>query len=173
MVVIRNARKRRARLALAAGKKNERLLARQARVGVGGAERPHAREISHLARDIDNALHRAPDNDNLPPSRLRRKRRRADTRDVRRECRDGDTPLRVLNDLFEALGDVGFRGRYSVADRVRGVRDNRTHALLPEFTHPLFVGCRSCNRRRINLPVPGVNHESERRPDRKRVALRN
>ena len=61
MVVIGDARERRARLALAAGTQRQHLVGRKMPVKIGAAEILHAVEIAGFAGDLHDALHRASD----------------------------------------------------------------------------------------------------------------
>ncbi len=80
---------------------------------------------------------------------------------------------RGADQFGKRLGDVGFRRRAAVADGVGGIADERQHALVAERREPRRVGRRAKERRRIDLPVAGMQHDAGRRADRERVRFRN
>ena len=82
MLVLGDARERRARLALAAGAKRHHLVGRQIAVGVDRAEVLDALEIAGLARDLDDALHGAADHHHLALGGAGGVDHRAQARDV-------------------------------------------------------------------------------------------
>ena len=92
MLVLGDARQRRARLALAAGAERQHLVGRQIAVGVDAAEVLDAVEIAGLARDLDDALHGAADHHDLAAGGARRVRDRAQARHIGGEGRDRDAP---------------------------------------------------------------------------------
>ncbi len=71
MVVIGDARQRRARLALASRAQRQHLVGREMAVEIGTAEVLHALEITGFARHLDHALHGASDHHDLAPGCLR------------------------------------------------------------------------------------------------------
>ena len=90
MLVLGDARERRARLALAAGAERHDLVGRQIAVGIHRPEILHAVEIAGLARDLHDALHGAADHHDLASAAARRVRDRAHARDVRGKGGDRD-----------------------------------------------------------------------------------
>ena len=72
MIVLGDARKRRARLALAAGAERDDLVRRQIAVDIDRPKILHAVEIAGLARDLHDALHGAADHHDLAVGGARR-----------------------------------------------------------------------------------------------------
>src|SRR5689334_18422681 len=77
MIVIRDARERGARFALASRAQRQHLVGWKMAVEIGAAEVLDAIEIAGFARDLHDALHRASDHHNLAPGNPRRIRHRA------------------------------------------------------------------------------------------------
>ncbi len=94
MLVLGHARERRARLALAAGREREDLVARQALERVHAEELRHAVEHAAFARDRDDPLHRAPQNADLPAGGESRLGCSAQPRDIGGEGGDDHPALR-------------------------------------------------------------------------------
>ena len=74
MIVIGDARQRRARFALASRAQCQHLVAREMAIEIGAAKILHLIEIAGLARDLHHPLHGASDHHDLAPSRPRRVR---------------------------------------------------------------------------------------------------
>ena len=91
--------------------------------------------------------------------------------DVRGESRHDDAALGVAHEFGEALGDIGFRRAFALAQNIGGIADEREHALFAERPQPRFVGEAADERRRVDLPVAGMHDEPRRRADRERAAL--
>src|SRR3954453_1309934 len=70
MIVVRDPRQRRTRLALASRTQRQYLIRREMTVQIGPAEILHAIEIPGLTRHLHNALHRTSDNHDLAPGSL-------------------------------------------------------------------------------------------------------
>ena len=107
MVVIGDARQRRARLALAAGAQRQHLVGRQMAIDIGAAEILHVVEIAGLARHLHHALHGAADHHDLAAGGLRGIRHGAQPRHVGGEGGDGDAALCG----FHQCGDGSWRPR--------------------------------------------------------------
>ena len=139
MLVFRDARQRRARLALAPGGDRQHLVARQARERVGAEERRQAVEVTALARNRDDALHRATHHDDLTAVGEARFGGDAQPRDVRGEGRHDDAALGLAHEFGEAPSDVGLRGAFAFAEHVGGIADQREHALLAQRPQAGFI----------------------------------
>ena len=134
----------------------------------------HAVEIAGLARDLRRpAPWRGRPRTTSRPQRARRLGDRADARDVGGEGGDRDPAGRAPDQLGQRLGDVGFRRRAALAHGVGGIADQRQAALVAERAQLRLVGRRADHRRRIDLPVAGVQHGAERRADDQRVRFRD
>ena len=93
MIVVGDARQRRARLALAAGAQRQHLVRRQMAVDIRAAETLHAVEIAGFARHLHHALHGAADHHDLAAGGLRGIGDGAQPRHVGGEGGDGDAAL--------------------------------------------------------------------------------
>ena len=82
-------------------------------------------------------------------------------------------PRRLHDQLGQRLGDVGLGRRAAVAHRIGGIADQREAALVAERAQLRLVGRRAEHRRRIELPVAGVQHVAVRRADDQRVRFRD
>ena len=70
-------------------------------------------------------------------------------------------------------GDVGLRRRAALADRIGGIADQHVAALGAERPQLGLVGRRTQHRRRIELPVAGVQHVAVGRAQNQRVGFRD
>ena len=83
-------------------------------------------------------------------------------------------PRRARDQLGRASArDIGLRRRAAFAHRIGGIADQREAALVAERAQLGLVGRRADHRRRIDLPVAGVQHVAERRADDQRVRFRD
>ena len=89
------------------------------------------------------------------------------------ERRHRDARRRGADELGQRLRHIGFRGRAAVAHGVGGIADQRQHALVAQRGKLRLVGRRAEERRRIDLPVAGMQHGAARRADRERVRFRD
>ena len=80
-------------------------------------------------------------------------------------------PLALPTSLGEALGDIGLRRALALAQHVGRIADQREHALFAELAQPRLVGDAADQRRRVDLPVAGMDDEAGRGADRQRAAL--
>ena len=95
-VPVGDARQRRARLALPAGRDDQHLVARQPHRGVGIDRVGEIRADSRVAlRDLEDAVERAPGDAQLAPGLARDLAQRLQPRRVRREGGDQHAPLRL------------------------------------------------------------------------------
>src|SRR5262245_27535090 len=173
MVVVGDARQRRARLPLAARAQREHRVRRQVAIDFNRAKILHAIEIAGLARDPRDALHGPPDHDDFALTGRGGLRDRAQPRHVRREGRNGNPRGSAADEFGKASGNVGLGWRPPVAERIRGIPDQRETALVAKRTQLGFVGRRADNWRWIDLPIPGVKHGAGRRADDESVRLRD
>ena len=173
MLILGDARQRRARLALAAGAQRQHLVGRQIAVAVHAAEILHTVEIAGLARHLGDALHGAADQNHFATYGARRLGNGADAADMGGKGGDGNSCRRGANEFGQRARHIGFPGRAAVADRVGGIADERQHALVAERGQTRLVGRRTEQRRRIDLPVAGMQHDAGRRADRQRIGFRN
>ena len=173
VLVLGDARDRGARLALAAGAQRHHLVARQIAVGLDAAEIRDAVEIAGLARDLLDPRHRAADDHDLAAGGCGGFGDRAHARHVRREGRDRDASRGAGDQLAQRLRHVGLGGRAAFAHRIGGIADQREAAFVAEPLELRLVGRRADDRRRIELPVAGMQHVAERRADDQRVRFRD
>ena len=112
MVVVRDARQRRQRLALRAGA-DDQLLADRNVVEVGRLDEHLLRhvDVTEIARHVHVAAHRAADDDHLAAGVDTDVDRLLHPVDVRREARDEDAPAAHRDDLAERLADDALRAR--------------------------------------------------------------
>ena len=174
MVVLGDARERRARLALAAGAERHHLVGRQMAVDVDRAKLLDAVEIAGLARDLRDAVHGAADHDDFalaggrgfaPPRAMRATLEAKVVTATRR----GAVRISSASDFATSA----LRRRAALAHRVGGIADQREAALVAERAQLGLVGRRADHRRRIDLPVAGVQHGAERRADDQAVRFRD
>ena len=171
MLLLGHARQRRARLALAARRQRQHLVARQAVERIGAEKRRYAVEIAAFARDRNDALHRATHHQHLPSGGQPRFRRRAQPRYIGSEGGDDDAALRFADKLMQGAGDVGLGRAFALAHDIGGIADHRQHALVAERAQTRLVGGRADARRQINLPIAGMDDEAGRGADGERRAL--
>ena len=171
MVVPRHARERRARLALAAGGERQNPVARQALERVHAQERRQAVEHAAVARDRDDALDRPAENADLPSGGEAGLGRRAQPGDVGSEGGHDHPALRLADEPGQRLGDVALGRAFAFAQDVGRIADERQHALVAERPEARLIGRRADDRRRVDLPVGGVDDEPGGRADRKRRAF--
>ena len=173
MIVIGDARQRRARLALAPRAQRQHLVGGKMAVEIGAAEILHAVEIAGLARDLHHALHGAADHHDLAARGLGRIGDRAQPRDVGRKGGHGDPALGALHQFGDGLCDLGLGRRAPFPHRVGGIADQRQHAGIAELAQAPLVGRLADDRRRIDLPVAGMQHGACGSVDRQRMGFRN
>src|SRR6266480_3026230 len=77
------------------------------------------------------------------------------------------------DEFCKTSGDVGLGGRAPVAKCVSGIPNQRETALIAECAQLGFVGRRTHEWRRVDLPVAGVEHGPRRRTDDEPVRFRN
>ena len=172
MIVLRHAGERRARLALAAGGERQDLVARQAIERVHAQERRHAVEHAAVARDRDDALDRPAENADLPSGGETGLGRRAQAGDVGSEGGHDHPALRLADEPCQRLGDVALGRAFAFAQNVGRIADERQHALVAERPEARLIGRQADDRRRVDLPVGGVDDEPGGRADRQRRAFR-
>ena len=173
MVVIDDARQRSAGLTLASRAQRQHLVRWKMTVKISPAETLHAVEMTGFAGDLHHALHGAADDDHFTAGGLGGVRDRFQARDVGGESRDGDAALGGLHQLHDGGGDLGLRGRAPFPHRIGGIADQRQHAGIAQLAQTPLVGRHADDRRRVDLPVTGVQHGADRSLDRQRVGFRN
>ena len=163
-----------ARLALAAGAQRQHLVRRQVAVGRQRRETPARRRSSQSRAQPGR---RDPWPGRSPPPRGRQRAPHRPPRAMRPTWEANVvTATRAGADedqLGKRLCHLRFRGRAAVADRIGGIADERQHALVAQRRKPRRVGRRADHRRRIDLPVAGVQHGAVRRADRQRIRFRD
>ena len=165
MIVRRDARQRRARLALAAGADRHHLVRRQIAIGIDAAEILHAIEIAGLARDLHQPLHGAADNDNLAVCSARRIGDGFDAGDVGCKRRHRNARRRARMSCFSVAATSASDGERPSPHGIGGIADHGEAALVAQRAQLGFVGRRADQRRRVDLPVAGMQHGAVRRAD--------
>jgi hypothetical protein len=142
-------------------------------VEISAAEILDAVEKTGLTRDLHHALHRAPDHHDLAAGGLRGIGDCAQPRDVGRKGGHGDAAFCALHEFDNGFCNFGFRRRAPFPNRIGGIPDQRQHAGLAELAQPLLIGGLADDRRRIDLPVAGMQHRSDFGVDCERMRFRN
>ena len=173
MLVLRDAGERGARLALAAGAERQHFVRRQIAVTFNAAEILHALEIAGLARHLHHALHRATDNNDFALCGAGGVRNGAQAADMGGKRRHRDATRRGADQFGESLCHIRFRGRPALAHGIGGIADQRQHPGIAERGQPCRIGRATDDRRRIDLPIAGMDHGAGRRADRKRIRFRD
>ena len=158
MVVVRDARHRRHRLALAAGAENELLVRRQL-CELVRAQHEIVRHVhvAEVARDVRVLAHRAADERDLAPAVDRDVGGLLHPVHVRRERRDEDLAFALREDLAERLADDALRLRHAGPLRVRRVAEQEVDAAIADLGELADVGALAVDRRVVDLVVAGVH----------------
>ena len=159
-------------LALAAGGEDDELIARHG----ADALHVHKNAVRHLhiaelhtelhhvfhapPRDADLALVLDGEIDDLP-----------DAVHVRGERRYDDALVAVLEELVEAVVHLALGERVAGALHVRGVHEQREHALAPQLAEAREIGHLALQGRDVDLEVAGLDNGADRRFDRKRHGI--
>ena len=91
--------------------------------------------------------------------------------DVGCKGRDNDALAAVFEQLVEAVDHARFRGAVAGALHIRGVRQQREHALIAELTKTRQVDHAALNGREVDLKVTRVDDSANRRFDRQRNGI--
>ena len=161
-----------ARLALAAGAHHHDLVARQVGKLVLVEKAEVLRQIAGLDGDCDDAVQRAPGDDELSVRRLAPPRDRCKARDIRGEAVTATRRGRLLDDVGQRFRNVGLGRRDALAHRIGRIADHREHAFVAELAQARLIGGaptaasgRASSRR--------YGRRAVRRADRERVDLRD
>ena len=167
VVVVRDARQRRQRLALRAGAEDQLLAGRHV-VEVGGLDEHVVRHVhvAEVAGDVHVPAHRPADDDDLAAGVGRDVDRLLHAVDVRREARDEHAAAALRDDLAERLADDALGTREAGPLRVRRVAEQQVDAAVAELGQPADVGAQAVDRRVVELPVAGVEDAAGARLDR-------
>ena len=171
MFVLGDARQGGARLALASRRQSQNLCPRNAIEMILADESREAIEIAAFARHRDDALHRAADHHDLLAVGDPRLGGGAKTRDIGGESRDDDAAGGLPDEFGKVRRDIGLRGALALAKHVGRIADQRQDALVAEGAKTRFVGRPADQRRRIDLPVAGVDDQPGRGADRQGAAF--
>ncbi len=142
-------------------------------IHVRAAKRLHTIEITGLAGDLHHPLHRASDHNDLAVGSFRSVSDGAQPRHVGCECRHRDAPARRFHEFGDVLGDFLLGRRAALTHGVGRIADQRHDAFIADFAQPLLVGRLADDRRRIDLPVTGMQHCAGGRADRERMGFGN
>ena len=163
MVVVRDPRHRRHRLALAAGAEDQLPAARQ----LGELVRPQDRllgdvHVAETPRDVRVLPHRAADERNLPSAVDGDIGRLLHPVHVRREGGDEDPALPAREDLAEGLADHALRLGDAGPLRIRRVAQHEVDAAAADLRQPADVRPLPVDGRVVDLVVAGVDAEAAR-----------
>ena len=179
MVVVRDSRQGRHRLALAARAENHRLARRELLELPRPDERVVGRlEVAEIPRDVEVLPHRAADDADLASGLDGDVDGLLHPVDVRGEARHEHAPLPRRDDLAERLADEALGAGESWALRVRRVTQHQVDATIPDVRETADIGAQPVDRRVIELVVAGVEdpqaagleHDRDRVRDRVRHA---
>ena len=157
MVVVRDSRQRRHRLALAARAEDEHLVRRVVveRVGLHECVVRHV-HVAERARDVEVLPHRAAHDAHLAAALERDVDRLLHAVDVRGERRDEHAALAQRDDLPEGLADEPLRARETGPLGVRRVSQHQVDAEVAELGETTDVGLEAVDRRVVELVVRRV-----------------
>src|SRR3954447_3043239 len=159
MVVDRNPRQRRLRLALRAGADADHVLTREvAHFAVPDLHAGRDPEVAQALGDLRVLDNPAPD-ERYSPIELRGQiGQDLDPIEARRKHRDHDLPGRAREDLLESVDDIHFRtGEASPVD-IRAIGQEREYAGRSQLREAVDVDVLAIERRLVNLEVTGMNH---------------
>ena len=132
MLVARDARQRRARLALAAGAQRNDLVRRQIAIAIRAPKILHAVEMPGLARDLRHALHGAADKNNLTLCGAGGTGDGTQAADMGSKSRHRDAARCGADQFGQCLGHVRLRRRTAVTNGIGGIADQRQHTGIAE-----------------------------------------
>ena len=165
---------RRHRLTLAAGADDNGLAARQAadlrHVHHDAVRNVHIAELRRNAHDV---FHAAAGDADLALILCRHVDNLLQAMDIGRKRRDDDALVTVLKELIKAVDHARFRGAVAGTLHVRGVRQQREHALVAELAETRQVDHAALNGREVDLEVTRVDDGADRRFDRQRNGIGN
>ena len=174
MRVQRDARQRAARLALAAGDQDQDVVVGHVVDVVLAEERRQPLQIAAFARRGVDVAQRS----GRPAPRCGRRRARRSAIDSTRATLlakqvTATRPRRPRISADSALAHLGLAAGMALDHRIGGVADHRQHALVAQRRQRGLVGRRADQRRRVELPVAGVQHGAVRRVDHQRLRFRD
>ena len=120
-------------------------------------------EVSKLAGDLRVGNHGATRNDDLAACRGCGIAHLLKPVDVRREARDEDAPLGVLDNVTQVGSHGGLRGRVSRPGGVRGVGKKKVDTIAAELIDGLVVGPTAVDGSVVELEVARVHDRTGRR----------
>ncbi len=174
VVVVRDPRQRRERLALRARAEHE-LFVRRDIVEIGGPNELVVvdLDVAEVPRHVQVAPHRSSHHGDAPAAIDRDVDRLLHPVDVRREARDENAALSRGDDLAECLADDTFGAGEPGTLRVRRVGAEKIDAAVPELGQLPDVGSQPVDGRVVELPVAGVEDAARLRLDRDADGVRH
>ena len=139
VLVIGDAGKSRARLALATRANQQRLVAREIARLLLGQEPRHALQVSGLPRRLLDTPERATDQRHLPVVLCRGGRDRREPRHVAGEARDGDAVAALAHQGLERAADLRLGPGLARPQGVGAIADHGEHALVAEAAQRRLV----------------------------------
>jgi len=172
VVVDRDARERRHRLALRSGAEAENVLRRIARhVGVANLHAGRNPQVAEALRDLGVLHHAAADEGHLAIELRGKVDEDLHPVDARRERRDDQLARGAREDLLERFDDLELGPGEAAAIDVRAVGKQREHAGGAELREAVHVEVLAVDRRLIDLEIARVDDDADRRVDRERDAV--
>ena len=173
MVVRRDPRKGAARLTLAARDQDQQVIVWHVVGCVFAHERPNTLEVSGLARGGVEVTQGSPDQRHAAPGILRGQGDGFDASHVARKACHCHPALQAADQRGEAAPDVALGPGMALNHGVGAVTDHRQHSLIAECFECRQIGWWPNQRGRIELPVPGVQHDPGRGADDQGLRLGN
>ena len=162
----------RQRLALRTRAENRELVVGNAFVLLRSDEHPGRDvQISELLGDLDVLEHRAADDEAAPSARLRGVDRLLQARDVGREGRHQDAPLRRGEDGREPLADGALARGRPLLLRVGAVAHEQEHTFVADASESCQVGRLALHRRAVDLEVARVHDDARGRAHHERARV--
>ena len=129
--------------------------------------------VAEIDRDLGDIFHAAARDGDLAADRRRRVDDLLDAVDVGGEGRDDDALLAAGKEPVEGLADHALAHRVAGALDVRGVREQREHALLAQLAEAREVDDLAVDGRGVDLEVARVDDGAKPGVDGKRHAVRD
>src|SRR5690349_8879061 len=122
-------------------------------------------EIAEPVRHFDVLLHRATAHADVSIKLLRDVEHDLQTMNRRRKSRDDDAPLRLGKDLFKGRNYGALRRPAARDSRVRRIRKQRQHAILPVATKRPQIDRLTDDRCLVDFVIARVNDRADRSLD--------
>ena len=172
VVVDRDARQGRHRLALRAGREAEDVLCRiVADFRVADLDAGRNPQVAEPLRDLGVAHHPAPDERDLAIELRREIHEDLHPVDAGREGGDDQLAGRAREDFLERVNHLALGSGEAAPIDVRAVGEQREHALAAELREAMHVEVLAVERCLVDLEIAGVHDDARGRVDRERDAV--